>query len=152
MKVLNLKCFVVALLAIMLSSYASPKNKSTSTKYINDAPRNRHLTISGVKVSESDFGGVERWYMVDMYNYGKDAHKVRFQVGYFKKNKIGFILYEGGREGEIAQYSRRGLDLRWDWEDYTILIKPDGTCLYYDFSTSKDGTAKPRDIYKASKF
>jgi len=115
--------------------------------------KDRTLNISGYTVSETDFGGVERWFAVDKYS--SDTKTIRFQVGYFKENNIGFILYEDGTFGEQAYFSRQGLDLRWDWGNnaqYCFAIKPDGTGLYYDFSTSKDGTAKPREIYQTRKF
>lgn len=119
--------------------------------------RERVLSISGYSISETEFGGVERWYAVDKYNYDSLIDEVRFQVGYFKNNNIGFILYGNGTSGEEAYFSRDGLNLRWDWGSngygtsykYSFVIEPDGTGLYYDFSTSKDGTAKPRDVYKA---
>lgn len=124
--------------------------------------RDRQLSLNGYSVSESDFGGVERWYAVDKYNYDSFIDEVRFQVGYFKNNNIGFILYGNGVVGEEAYFSRQGLDLRWDWGNYerdgeskfrySFVIEADGTGLYYDFSTSKDGTAKPRGIYKVHKF
>lgn len=113
-------------------------------------PRNRMLTISGVKVSETDFGGVVRWQAVDKYNSRGDGG-IRFQVGYFIDNEIGFVLYEGGTRGKEARFYRQGLNLRWDWEDFSIVINPDGTCLYYDFSY-KTTDVKPSGIYKASKF
>lgn len=122
-------------------------------------PRDRKLTLSGLEYSETDHGGVERWYVVDKYNYDELIEEVRFQVGYFKDaNIIGFILYEKGTTGEIAFFSREGLDLRWDWGAYgdsfrySFVVEPDGTGLYYDFSTSSDGSAKPRGIYKVYKF
>lgn len=122
--------------------------------------RERNLSISGYSISETDFGGVERWYAVDKYNYDSLIDEVRFQVGYFKNNNIGFILYGNGTNGEKAYFSRDGLNLRWDWGSdgygtsykYSFVIEPDGTGLYYDFSTSKDGMAKPRGIYKVRKF
>lgn len=116
------------------------------------------LSLSGYSISETEFGGVERWYAVDLYNYESLIDEVRFQVGFFKNDNIGFILYGDGTIGEIAYFSRDGLDLRWDWGrkgkgfKYSFVIEPDGTGLYYDFSTSKDGTAKPRGLYKVRKF
>lgn len=125
--------------------------------------RDRMLSIGGYSVSETDFGGVERWYAVDKYNYDSLVDEVRFQVGYFLQNGIGFVLYGNGTVGEEAYFSRQGLDLRWDWGThyrtdgqsefiYSFVIEPDGTGLYYDFSTSTDGTAKPRGIYRVRKF
>ena len=139
-----------AIVFIILSSCASVTS------------RDRQLSLSEYTVSETDFGGVERWYAVDKYNYDSLVDEVRFQVGYFKENSIGFVLYGNGTVGEEACFSRQGLDLRWDWGSYyrdgdsryryTFVIEPDGTGLYYDFSTSTDGTSKPRGIYKTRKF
>lgn len=124
--------------------------------------KNRNLTISGCSINEQDFGGCERWYAVDKYNYDDLIEKVRFQVGYFKENNIGFILFDDGTVGEEAFFSRAGLNLRWDWGSnerdgstyyrYSFVIEPDGTGLYYDFSISDDGVAKPRGFYKCKKF
>ncbi len=124
--------------------------------------KNRDLVISGYAVNEQDFGGCERWYVVDKYNYDDFIEEVRIQVGYFRSNNIGFVLYENGTIGEEAYFSRQGLDLRWDWGSYErdgsskyrycFVIEPDGTGLYYDFSTSENGVSKPRGIYKCEKF
>ena len=113
----------------------------------------RTLIINDVTVSATDTdNGFTSWYCVD-YVYGRN---VLVEVGYFYKNgnQYGFVLYDGGYVGELAYFSRDGLNYRWDWgtnTQYSFVIKPDGTGLYYDFSTSKDGTAKPRDVYKAYK-
>lgn len=58
-----------------------------------------------------------------------------------------------------AKYTMDGLEKRWNWgldkEDYTysyaITLGPDRTALYYNFTTSKDGTAKSKDSYKCKK-
>lgn len=126
----------------------------------------RELNLSGVSVLETDFGGTVRWYAVDKYNYDDfDFQEIRFQVGYFNDdNSMGFVLYGNGATGDLAYFSRQGLELRWDWGSYispkngesayryTFVIKPDNTGLYYDFSTSTDGTANPRYFYKIHKF
>ena len=142
-------CIIVPLIAVSCAS--------ALTKV-----RDRQLSLSGYSVSELDFGGVERWYAVDKYNYDSFIDEVRFQVGYFKNADIGFVLYGDGTTGEQAYFSRQGLDLRWNWGNrvrdgiekyrYAFVIEPDGTGLYYDFSTSEDGTAKPRGIYRVYKF
>jgi hypothetical protein len=72
-----------------------------------------------------------------------------------KKLQLGFVLYEGTNKGELAFYGRRGLNHRWDWGPegkYSFIIKPDGTGLFYDFTTAKDGSKdKADDIYKCKK-
>lgn len=123
----------------------------------------RELNLNGISVLETDFGGTIRWYAVDKYNYDDFIEEIRFQVGYFNDNSMGFVLYGDGTNGELAYFSRQGLDLRWDWGSYinpngesayrySFVIEPDNTGLYYDFSTSTDGTSKPRGIYKVHKF
>lgn len=139
----------ITVFAVFVSCVSVPQNAGS-----------RELTLSGYTVSEADFGGTECWYAVDKYNYDDIVEKIRFQVGYFKNSPSdGFILYEDGAVGELAYFSRQGLDFRWDWGSngengyrYSFIIEPDGTGLYYDFSTSKDGTAKPRGLYKTHKF
>ena len=61
-------------------------------------------------------------------------------------------------EAIIATYKKEGLNNIWYWNNsddtsyYEIIIEPDGTVLYYDFTNSKDGdSVKPRNIYKAKK-
>lgn len=124
---------------------------SIPTSAINTGPR--VLILNGVAVSESDTDfGFTAWYCKG-YVYGES---ILVEVGYFDKNgsRYGFVLYDGGYIGELTYFSRDGLDYRWDWGSnwqYSIAIKPDGTALYYNFSTSKDGYSKPRNVYKAYK-
>jgi TPR repeat protein len=55
-----------------------------------------------------------------------------------------------------AQFRVAGLQRRWDFgyyerrdaHPYAFVIKPDGTGLYYDFSTSSDGTATASGVFK----
>lgn len=126
----------------------------------------RELDLDGTLVMETELGGTVRWYAVDRYNYDDfSLEEIRFQVGYFNDaNSLGFVLYGKGAKGETAYFSRQGLELRWDWGSYisptsgesayrySFVIKPDNTGMYYDFSTSKDGTASPRAYYRVHKF
>lgn len=66
---------------------------------------------------------------------------------------LGFILYDGTDTGNSALYYRDGLSHRWSWgpEDrsYSFIIKPDGTGLFYDFSTAENGIkARADDVFK----
>lgn len=174
-KTIYILMIVISIIFTPFFSMATDKSTSNEKLTTTETPmpnktlmttkKNRDLFISGRKVNEQEFGGCERWYAVDPFNiFGDDVEDdiVRFQVGYFKDNNIGFILYEDETVGEEAIYYRQGLELRWDWgydenDDsswyrYSFIIKPDGTGLYYDFSTSEDGIASPREFYKCTKF
>ena len=112
----------------------------------------RTLILDGKSISEDEIGGFISWYCVDYI----DGGPILVEVGYFGDTEfesIGFILYEGGYIGELTYYSRTGLEHRWDWgpnDEYAFVIKPDGTGLYYDFSSVKVGTStKARSVYKA---
>lgn len=37
----------------------------------------------------------------------------------------------------VAAFSVEGLDLRWDWEDYAIVLSPNNLARYYDFTMAK---------------
>lgn len=57
-----------------------------------------------------------------------------------------------------ARYSMQGLAKRWDWGadgkngyNYAVVLEPKLTASYYNFSTSKDGTANSSATYKCSK-
>ena len=41
----------------------------TSCTSMPTTSRDRELSLDGYSILESDFGGVERWYAVDKYNY-----------------------------------------------------------------------------------
>ena len=141
--IISISCLIV--ISLFTSCFSIPPSA------VSSGPRT--LVINGLTISATDTdNGFTAWYCVD-YVYGGS---VLVEVGYFYKNgtQYGFVLYDGGYIGDLAYFSRDGLNYRWDWGDnmqYSFVIKPDGTGLYYDFSTSTDGTAKPRDVYKAYK-
>ena len=67
---------------------------------------------------------------------------------------IGMVFVAG--TAHAAQFGIAGLDRRWDFDynegrgafRYAFIIEPDGTGAYYDFSTSDDGTAKAKQIFR----
>lgn len=117
--------------------------------YLFDSSSNESVTISN-KDTDSGFTS---WECQD-YIYGG---KTLAEFGYFSINgtTYGFVLYNGGDEGEFTYYSRQGLNHRWDWGkngQYSFVITPDGNGRYYDFTNVPDGeSTKPSGIYKAYK-
>lgn len=82
----------------------------------------------------------------------KEQHK-KLQK-FFEGANLGFILFDRRKENKIATYRRDGLNLRWDWGSdfqYSLLLKPDGTGIYYDFTNAKGGKVKGSDVFKCEK-
>ena len=77
------------------------------------------------------------------------------EAGYFVAPELaglGFILFDGRNSGVKAFYRRDGLQNRWDWGDYSSLIKPDGTGLYYDFTNVPYGeSTEASDVFKCTR-
>ena len=51
-----------------------------------------------------------------------------------------------GRPYMTTTYYVSGLDDRWDWDSYSIVVSPNGNGYYYNWSLGKPGetlTAKP---------
>ena len=132
------------------SSASSTKPDDTKTP-----PWGRLLIIDGTTYSEEDLGEFISWRCKD---FSRDSGTL-VEVGSFPHPDFadtGFILYDGSNAGESTSYQRRGINQRWDWgpsgADFSFVIKPDGTGLFYDFSTAKDGMkSKADDVYKCSK-
>lgn len=71
---------------------------------------------------------------------------------------VGLILFDDREDYAGGMYRREGINHRWDWGegkgkgDYTFIIKPDGTGLYYDFTNVKQGgITKSKDYFKCEK-
>jgi len=71
--------------------------------------------------------------------------------------RTGFFLLAGDKTTTRAHYFRDGLDHRWNWLGadvrfkYSFIITPDGTGLYYDFSSSRAESVRPSSRYQCSK-
>ena len=95
----------------------------------------------------------EMWRCFAMSDYNKTTAlftltRVRSGSGEFGDVSVAGTTYS-------ASFRIAGLNRRWnfghdesgDGYPYAFVIKPDGTGLYYDFSTSSDGTAKASDLF-----
>jgi len=109
----------------------------------------RTIVVSDISFNAEEAGGFTSWICADY----PDGNKILLEVGIFGDpayDGVGFILFDGGYSGELTHYKRAGLEHRWDWgpngNDYAFVVKPDGTGLYYRFTTS-DST-KASSVYK----
>jgi hypothetical protein len=115
----------------------------------------RTIVLDGKEYTESTTGDFISWIGRD---YGLSG-PIRVEVGYFSKttlNGLGFILFDGGYVGEVTNYKRTGLEHRWDWgpagNEYSFILKTDGTGLYYDFTKLESGnTATASAVYRCRK-
>ena len=94
----------------------------------------------------------ERWRCFATSDYNKTTALftlTRVRIG---SEEIGKVSVAGTIHPAFFRIA--GLNRRWDfgygWDGYpyAFVIKPDGTGLYYDFSTSSDGTAEARDVFE----
>lgn len=96
----------------------------------------------------------ENWRCFALSDYDKRTplfSLIRFRTGAqdFGEVSVAGVSY-------LASFEIAGLNRRWDFGGnessdgypYAFVIKPDGTGLYFDFSTSSDGTAKASDLFR----
>lgn len=146
------KSILLSLLIIFIITISSCASIPSA---VSEGPRT--LILNGKHISESNTdNGFTAWYCLDYIS--DDDDDILAEVGFFsiQNENYGFVLYDGGYTGDFANYSRQGLDHRWDWGDienhYTLTITPDNIAAYYDFTGVPIGEKiKPRSIYKAHK-
>jgi hypothetical protein len=123
---------------------------STISSATSKGPRT--IILDGQTFTEQEVGDFVSWRCVD-FSYGG---KTLVEVGMITNeglSETGFVLYDGGYNGDLTSYQRRGLNRRWDWgpngADYAFVLKPDGTGAFYDFSLAKKGEGiSANEVYK----
>ena len=148
----KLKYLLIVICGALLLSSCLQSPVHTSTK--SDVKIKRTISINGEEFTEIKAGEFITWKCRD---YAR-GDRTLVEVGHFPDklySSAGFILYDGTNKGVSAIYMRDGLDHRWSWEGvstYSFFIRPDGTGLYYDFSTAINGEKSKADaIYKCSR-
>ena len=122
------------------------------------APALRTILANGREYKEESTGKFSSWLCVAYTGAGLPV-----ELGYFdnpKMDDVGFVLFDGGDSGKSTRYQRSGINERWDWGWneargaylYAFIIKPNGTGLYYDFTTALNGPKDyPDDVYDCRK-
>ena len=97
----------------------------------------------------------ETWRCFRLFDRNKaTALFTLIRMGIGGEDVIGEVSIAGATH--LANFQVTGLDLRWDFGSdecrgayrYSFVIEPGGTGAYYDFETSDDGRAKPRQIFE----
>ena len=131
---------------------AAEQQPTSDTLTTQTAPTLRVISVNSREIREADAGKFTSWVCRDYVQRGN----VVLEAGHFNHPKLeglGFVLYDGGNSGELASYERAGLLHRWDWgwnenrqvHLYSFLMKPDGTGLYYNFSSATAGHKEKAD-------
>lgn len=128
----------------------------TACQTISQSARGpRTILVGGDLYSEAKLGRFVTWRCKDFIYGGRTVVEVGIMPSVGQPS-IGFVLLDGGDTGEETIYRRLGLEHRWDWGgksggDFAVVIKTDGTGLYYDFSNAPEGEQiKARDVFKCS--
>ncbi len=149
-----IKFLPIALFVLLVASIVSCDTYQKSQSSANYAIRSIILDGNDT-ISERDFGKFISWQCRDYYDGGKTL----VEVGIFEDplyEEYGFVLYDGGNKGKTTGYIRAGLNHRWNWSsdfgNYSIVIEPDGTGRYYDFTNVPEGeSTTSKAIYKCTK-
>ncbi len=99
--------------------------------------------------SQAELEALETWRCFSPLDFSQET--VLFTLYRLKEDEGGLVSVAGIIHR--ARFYVAGLERRWDFPSdalladggypYSFIITPDGTGLYYDFSTSKDGRARP---------
>ena len=140
-----IRAFLLVILMVIIASCESMQSSSML------GPRT--VTLDGDQYSEQALGKFSSWRCKDFVR----PAGILVEVGYFTEpllTNLGFVLYDGGNVGSLSLYRREGLNHRWDWgqsANFSFIVKPDGTGLYYDFSSVPQGERiKANDVYRCT--
>ena len=140
-----MKNLEIALLALAIAMTAACETTQTKAFFPS-----RSLVLDGTAYSEDELGKITSWRCRKFVQPGG----VLVEVGVVSSSQRGFVLYDGGNSGAFTDYQREGLNHRWDWgrqKNFSVIIRPDGTGLYYDFSSVAPGESTKADaVYKCS--
>ena len=118
-------------------------------------PEAQHALRLMLLVISSEQVQTETWRCFKLFDRNKTTALftlIRMRIG--GEDVIGEVSIAGATH--LANFQVAGLNLRWDFGSnegrgayrYAFVIEPDGTGAYYDFETSEDGRAKPRQIFE----
>jgi len=120
------------------------QNVSEAVEWLRMAAR------QGVSDAQELVASVETW------SCSESRIDRRTLLSLIRLEKVGQVSV--GSVTHQAAFEVRGLDLRWDFGpngdgtyDYAFRIRPDGMGLYYDFSRSEDGTARPSQLFQCER-
>ena len=102
---------------------------------------------------QAELEALETWRCFSRFDFSQET--VLFTLYRLKEDEAGLVSVAGIIHK--AMFYVAGLERRWNFPSdalladggypYSFIIEPDGTGLYYDFSTSEDGQARASQLY-----
>lgn len=112
----------------------------------------RTIILDGEYYNEDETGEFVCWECKAYTSWANVLADTILEVGYFSSPEFegkGFLLFDGGNSGIKTFYKRYGVNRRWDWDSFSIVIEPSGAGYYYDFTNVPTGeTTSASDLYK----
>ncbi len=90
---------------------------------------------------------IERWNCFES-PFAQDAVLVRLERGPIDGDGTGVGSVSAASFTHAAAFYVAGIDRRWDFGDefnYSMVVEPDGTAYYYDFTNVEDGGTTSAD-------
>lgn len=146
------KLFTLAVCAAAALIFISCE--TTKQEVYSEQQNPRVIEVNGISIYEDmTDSGFSSWLCIDASDKGLSP----IEVGFFSERdtRYGFVSFDDGVTAELAFFIREGLDLRWDFglnNVFRIVIKPDGTTYFYDFTYALAGEITDEyELYKAIK-
>ena len=82
------------------------------------------------------------WKQWDCYNFVYGEYIL--SVGYIPEisDSRGILFLKDSESGIDTIHSLQGVQHYWNWEDFQIVVKSDGTGFFYDFSGAEPGETR----------
>ena len=91
------------------------------------------------------------WKKWDCFDIFDDYYLL--SVGYIPdiSDSRGVLFLKDAKEPIDTVHALIGVQHRWDWDDYSIIIQASGTGMFYDFSGAKSGeTRTASEVYECT--
>ena len=91
------------------------------------------------------------WKKWDCFDIFDDNYLL--SVGYIPdiSDSRGVLFLKDAESPIDTTHTLEGVQHRWDWDDYSIIIHASGTGMFYDFSGAKSGeTRTAREVYECT--
>ena len=88
---------------------------------------------------------LESWRCFDRFDFDKTELLLTLARYQGEWSEYGVVTLSGV-EPITTLFGIKGFKRRWDWDQYAVIVEPNGDGHYYDFSTTPDGETIPASM------